>query len=81
MVTARRCRLEMSGHVSFVIAVSILELIGVERRISEHFLDNHSRVIVIRVNVVDGHVKALIQRMIFGRVSVDSLTFSTSTCV
>jgi hypothetical protein len=73
MMPARRRRL-----VVFMFAVSILQLVRIQRRIREHVVN--PRLIVVRVNVVGGHVEALIQRMIFGRVPVDSLTFATSTC-
>lgn len=64
------------GRHLFVIAVCVLQLVRVERRIAEHVL-HQSRLIMERFDVISSHVYALVEGMVFD-VSVNSFSFSTS---
>lgn len=64
------------GRHLFVVAVGVLDVVGVERRKAEDVID-HPRLIVVRVDVVSRHLRTLIKRMVLVGVSVDSLALAT----
>lgn len=75
-MATRRRRLEMRWQLFVVVAVSIFQLLGVQRRIAEHVLDE-ARLVVI-VELVRRHVGALVQRVVLGGVAVGSLALATA---